>query len=348
MYICTAPRALYTCTVIDMTEKAFKIGNTVFDGYAALAPMAGVADRAMREMCIEHGAAYCVGELVSAKGVTLGDRKSKELLAVGEGERPMALQIFGSDPEIMAQATAFACERKPSFLDINMGCPAPKVASSGGGSALLKTPKLCGEIVKKCVAAAGETPVTVKLRTGWDSAHITVEEVAKYCEEAGAAAITVHGRTRAQMYAPSADWDMIARVKECVSVPVIGNGDITSAHDAAKMYEHTGCDFVMVGRAAMGAPWLFSQINALLSDGRVLPEPPLSQRMVLMLREVEKMLKYKSERTALLEARKHTAWYMRGVKNAAKLRAKCGCIESFDDIVEISRLCLAAGEDNDD
>ncbi len=316
------------------------IGNLKIEGFAALAPMAGVADRAMREICREYGAAYTVSELISSKGVSMNDRKSKSMMAVHDAERPIAVQLFGSDPETMAVAAQKACESNPDFIDINMGCPAPKVAGNGGGSALLKDPVLAGEIVKS-VAAAVELPVTVKIRSGWDDDSINAVEVAKRCEDAGAAAITVHGRTRAQMYAPPVNLDVIRDVKRAVNIPVIGNGDICSAKDAAYMYEYTGCDFIMVGRAAMGAPWIFSQINAYLGSETLLPEPPLSKRFSVLLRQVELMMKYKDPRNAILESRKHAAWYLKGIKGAASLRRMCGEINSYDDLILLCKTAMS-------
>ena len=318
-----------------------KIGNLEPCGFAALAPMAGVADRAMREICREFGAAYTVSELVSSKGISMQDRKSKELMSVYDAERPMAVQLFGCEPEIMAAAARAAEEQKPDFIDINMGCPAPKVAGNGGGAALMKDPVLAGEIVR-AVTKAVTLPVTVKIRAGWDADNITALEVAKRVEDAGAAAITVHGRTRMQMYAPPVDLDIIRRVKESVSVPVIGNGDIDSPESAKRMYEYTGCDFLMVGRAAMGAPWIFSRINAFLEKGVILPEPPLEERLAVLLRQVELMTEYKHPRTALLESRKHAAWYLKGIRGAAELRRRCGEISSLDDLKEICEIALSS------
>ncbi len=312
-----------------------KIGNLDIKGYACLAPMAGVADRAMREICREHGAAYAVGELASAKGISLGDSKSATYLAVSDTERPYGSQLFGCDPKVMAEAAKMAENEHPDFIDINMGCPAPKVAiSSGGGSALLKDPDLAARVVEAVVNAVS-VPVTVKIRAGWDEQSKNAVQIAKLVESAGASAITVHGRTRVQMYAPPVDLGIIKDVKQAVKIPVIGNGDVATPESAAFMYETTGCDFVMVGRGAMGKPWLFSQINAYLNDGTILPEPPLEKRMLTLIDQVSRMKEYKGERTAMMEARKHTAWYMKGLQGAAELRRMCGEISSMDDILRI-------------
>ncbi len=319
-----------------------QIGKIKITGRAALAPMAGVADRAMRELCRELGAAYTVGELVSAKGVSLGDRKSNRLLEVYAGERPMALQLFGREPAVMAEAARRAMESEPDWIDINMGCPAPKVAGHGGGAALMKDPVLAAAITRAVVGAV-PVPVTVKIRAGWDEEHINAVEVALRCEDAGAAAITVHGRTRKQMYAPPVDLSVIRAVKAAVTVPVIGNGDVASPEDAARMLEQTGCDFLMVGRAAMGAPWIFSQINAYLDHGRRLPDPPVAQRMAYLLRQAQRMVEYKGESIALKEIRKHAGWYMRGLRGAAEYRRLAGGISTMEDLAQ---LCLRAVEEN--
>lgn len=318
------------------------IGELEIKGYAALAPMAGVADRAMRELCREYGAAYVVGELASAKGISLNDKKSKQLLFVSECERPMGIQLFGDDPETMAVAAENAMKYKPNFIDINMGCPAPKVANNGGGSALMKNPVIAGKIVKE-IASRVSVPVTVKMRTGWDENSINAVELAKICEFEGASAITVHGRNRKQMYAPPVDYDTITAVKKAVSIPVIANGDIFSGHDAAEMYIRTGCDFVMVGRGAQGMPWIFEQINMFLEKGIILPEPPVKERMENLIRQVKLMIEYKGERTAICEARKHASWYMKGLHGAATYRRECGQLKS---LLQLEELCEKVCEDN--
>ena len=318
-----------------------KIGNVEIKGYAGLAPMAGVADRAMREICREYGAAFTVGELTSSRGITLGDKKSAELLSCSGAERPFASQLFGSDPQIMAQAAKKALLFSPDFIDINMGCPAPKVAGNGGGSALMREPELAAQIVRAVVKAVN-VPVTVKMRTGYDNENINAPELAKMCEDAGAAAITVHGRTRPQMYAPGVDYKTIERVRRSVSVPVIGNGDVTDGKSAKYMYEATGCDFVSVGRAAEGNPFVFAEINAFLSGESYTP-PSLEQRFSVMMRQIRLMMEYKDPYIALLESRKHTAWYMRGLEGAAALRRMCGEIKS---IADIEAICEKALEQN--
>ena len=316
-----------------------KFGNTEITEKAYLAPMAGVADRAFRELCRSYGAAYTVCEMASSKGISLGDRKSSELLSITDTERPAGSQIFGNSPEIMAKAAEKALEYSPDFIDINMGCPAPKVASSGGGALLMKNPELAAEIVK-AVVSVSTVPVTVKMRSGWDDDHINAVELAKMCEQAGASAITVHGRTKVQMYAPPVNKNIIKLVKEAVSIPVIGNGDITDGISAAKMLEETGCDMVAVGRGALGRPWVFSQINAYLEHEVILPEPPVTQRMIVMLKHIETLCEYKGERVGIKEARKHAGWYTKGLRGGAEYRAKMSLIDSFDELKELAfRLC---------
>ncbi len=319
-----------------------KIGSLEICGHAALAPMAGVADRAFRELCRSYGAAYTVTEMASAKALTLGDRKSAELLTVTDGERPTGIQIFGSDPAVMAQAVEKVLPFRPEFLDINMGCPAPKVAANAGAR-LMQDPALCERIVREVVKVS-PVPVTVKLRAGWDDAHKNAVEVAKRCEQAGAAAIAVHGRTRQQMYAPPVDRAIIRAVKEAVGVPVIGNGDVTDGPSAAALLEETGCDMVLIGRGALGRPWVFQQVNAWLDHTAPLPEPPVAQRMAVMLKHIEKLCEYKGERIGLREARKHAAWYIRGLRGAAQYRARCGQISTMDDLRQIALELIAENQ----
>lgn len=312
-----------------------RIGNLEITEKAALAPLAGVADRAFRELCRGYGAAYTVCEMASAKGISLGDKKSAELLSITETERPAGSQIFGNSPETMAIAAKKALEYNPDFIDINMGCPAPKVASSGGGALLMKDPILAASIVK-AVAEVSTVPVTVKMRSGWDGDHINAVELAKRCEDAGAAAITVHGRTKVQMYAPPINTDVIRQVKQAVSIPVIGNGDVVDGISAAHLMEETGCDMVMVGRGALGRPWIFSQINAYLNHEVILPDPPVVERMRVMLKHIEALCQYKGERVGIREARKHAAWYTKGLHGAANYRARIGLISSIEELQQIA------------
>ena len=313
-----------------------KIGSIEIDSRtAALAPMAGVADRAFREICVSYGASYVVSEMVSSKGLTMCDRKSKKLLALSEKERPAAAQIFGNDPEIMAQSARACLDYSPEVIDINMGCPAPKIAGNGGGSALLKTPDLAEEIMKS-VKNAVDIPVTVKIRLGWDKDSINCIDMAQRAERAGMSAVTLHGRTRQQKYAPPVDLSMIAEVKKNISIPLIGNGDITDGISAAKMLEETGCDYLMVGRGALGRPWVFSQINAYLQNGIILPEPPVSERMLVMIKHIKLICEYKGERVGIREARKHAAWYIKGIKGAAAYRQQVGALESIEQLEEMA------------
>lgn len=312
-----------------------KIGNLEIEGRAVLAPMAGVADRAFREICTQFGASYVVSEMVSSKGLQYHDRKTGALMELSDTERPAGIQLFGDDPAVMAEAAKMAMEYAPDAIDINMGCPAPKVSCNGSGSALMKNPQRCGEIVA-AVKAAVPVHVTAKIRKGWDSSTVNAVEVARICADAGADAITVHGRTREQMYTPPADWDIIRQVKQAVDVPVIGNGDVTSAQSAALLLEQTGCDFVMVGRAALGNPWIFTQINAYLTDSCcILPPPGIQERMLVMLKHIRKMCDYKGDYRAMSEARKHVGWYLKGLKNAAEFRRRAGYLESWEQLEQL-------------
>lgn len=317
-----------------------EIGSLKINGHASLAPMAGVADRAFRELCVGYGASYVVSEMISAKGVSLGDRKSKQLMQLSETERPAGVQIFGNDPEIMAESVKTVLGVHPQFVDINMGCPAPKIAGNGGGASLMRNPELAEQIVAAVKKACGEIPVTVKIRAGWDFDTINAVEMAKRVENAGAAAVTVHGRTRQQMYAPPVNHEIIAEVKKAVSIPVVGNGDITDGITAAKMLEDTNCDFLMVGRGALGRPWVFQQINAYLNEGRILPEPPVSERMRVMLNHIQMLCTYKGERVGIREARKHATWYTKGIRDAAQFRRELGMLESIAQLEEIAyKIC---------
>ncbi len=312
-----------------------KIKNVEFENTAFLAPMAGIADMAFRELCVNFGAGYTVTEMVSAKGLTMGDKKSALLLTLGKDEKTAGAQIFGDDPEIMAEAAVKCLEFHPDIIDINMGCPAPKVAMNGGGASLMKSPELAGEIVR-AVSSAVDIPVTAKIRKGWDNDSINAVKMAEILEKNGASAITIHGRTRQEMYSGKVDLDIIKQVKSAVSIPVIGNGDVTDEQSAAIMLEKTGCDAVMIGRGALGNPWVFQQINAYLNECRVIPKPSLTEKMAVMLRHIEKLIEYKGEYTAMREARHHAAYYTKGLRGGAKFRAEMGSLESFEQLQEIT------------
>lgn len=319
-----------------------KISDLEFTNIAFLAPMAGIADRAFRELCTQFGAAYTVTEMVSSKGLTMGDKKSGELLTIGS-ERPCGAQIFGDDPVIMAQAAVKCLEYKPDIIDINMGCPAPKVAMNGGGASLMKKPQLAYEITKAVVEAVN-IPVTVKIRKGWDDDNINAVEMALLAQKAGANAVAVHGRTRQQMYSGKVDYQIISDVKNALDIPVIANGDITDEQTAAIMLEKTNADAIMIGRGALGNPWVFSRINAYLSECRVLPEPSTIEKMNVMLKHIQKIIEYKGEYTAMREARHHAAYYTKGMRGGAKLRAEISKYEHFEQLQELSYRIIKEAE----
>lgn len=312
-----------------------KIKDVEFKNRIFLAPMAGIADRAFRELCINYGAGYTVTEMVSSKGLTMGDKKSAQLLTLGETEKPAGAQIFGDEPETMAQAAIKCLEFKPAVIDINMGCPAPKVAMNGGGASLMKSPLLAGEIVR-AVSNAVDIPVTVKIRKGWDDESVNAVELAQIAEKNGAAAIAIHGRTRAQMYSGKVDYDIIARVKQAVSIPVIANGDITDEQSAAIMVDKTNCDAIMIGRGALGNPWIFRRINAYFNECRVLPDVSTREKMAVMLKHIKTLIDYKGEYTAMREARHHAAYYTKGLRGGASFRRQIGQLTSYEQLEELA------------
>ena len=309
-----------------------KIGNIHIGGYAALAPMAGVTDGVFREICRENGASYTVSEMVSAKALTLSDRKTQELMLITPGQRPAGIQIFGSEPEVMAACLPSVLRFSPDFIDINMGCPAPKIVKNRSGSALLKDPPMAGRIVRAVTDAAPGVPVTVKMRTGWDENSKIHVEFAKILEANGASLITVHGRTRDRMYMPPADWRAVAEVKQAVRIPVVGNGDVFTPEDAKRMYEETGVDFILVGRGALGKPWLFRHINEYMENGILLPEPTNEERMKMMLDHAERICLARGEKNGMLDMRKHALWYTKGVRGSNKLRNRFSTVKSLEEL----------------
>ena len=316
-----------------------RIGTFEIDNRVFLAPMAGVTDSAFRRICRRYGCGLVYSEMVSAKALYYGDKKTKQLLAAFEEEKPFAVQIFGHEPEIMASIAEQAAATGASILDINMGCPAPKIVNNGEGSALMKDVDLIYRIVS-AVSKTSPVPVTVKIRKGFDEKQINAVEAAKAAEAGGAAAIAVHGRTREQYYSGKADWDVIRAVKEAVCIPVIGNGDIFSAQNAKDMLEQTGCDAVMVGRGAQGNPFLFRQINEMMQSGAVTYQPTREEKVSAMLDQLALMIADKGEYIAIREARSHAAWYLKGEKNSAQVRAKVNTAQSAADLKNILQSIL--------
>ena len=312
-----------------------RIGTVELDGRVVLAPMAGVTDFAFREVCRRCGASLTTTEMVSARALTYGDQKSRELLFLSEEETPAAVQIFGHEPDVMAEAAQIAIESSGAdLLDINMGCPVGKIVRSGDGSALMKTPELAAEIIESVVRAV-KVPVTVKFRKGWDNGSVNAVSFARLCEEAGASAITVHGRTRTQMYAGRADWDVIREVKQAVSIPVTANGDVFSGEDAVHILRYTGGDMVMIGRGCVGDPWLFERAAAAVAGKPEPVLPPLSERLDTAVNQIERLSGQRGERYACMETRHQIPWYLHGVAHSGMYRQQLVHVESLDDIRSI-------------
>ena len=313
-----------------------KIGTVELNGRCLLAPMAGVTDFAFRRICRENGAALTTTEMISAKALTYGDKKTETLLFIPEDEHPSAVQIFGHEPEVMAEAAQIALDLSGAdILDINMGCPVGKIVRAGDGSALMQN-LLLAEAILKAVCSAVSVPVTVKFRKGFDGGHVNAPEFARMAEAAGAAAVAVHGRTKAQMYSGRADWDIIREVKRSVNIPVVANGDVFTAEDAVHILRYTGADFVMIGRGSFGNPWIFRQANALLNGTDLLPEPDLAEKMDTAVRQIELLAEQRGERSACLEARHQMAWYLHGVAHVSYYRQKITQVSTLADVKKVA------------
>lgn len=315
-----------------MWIKPLQIGNVTLQNNLILAPMAGVSDLPFRLLCTQQGAGMVCSEMISAKAILYNSKNTEDLMMIHPEEAPVSLQLFGSDPDIISEMAKRIEDRPFSILDINMGCPVPKVVNNGEGSALMKNPKLIGEIVEK-TARAIQKPLTIKIRRGFDEEHVNAVEIAHIAQESGAAAIAVHGRTREQFYAGKADWDIIAQVKQAVKIPVLGNGDVTDAQSARAMFEQTGCDGILIGRGAQGNPWVFAEIlGKLLDETSEYHKPDRKQRYEMILRHAEMMVELKGEYIAIREMRKHVAWYTTGLPHAARMRGRINEMETLEQL----------------